>query len=222
MVWNGLGDGTKFDISFIVTHKCDQKCWFCMYECSPDSNSFLDYNIAKEFIESIDLDRVSSFGFYGGEPFVAKQEFEQVINLVRELNKPMFMISNGSWSSLINRFESLRWVSSLGVDTLFISGNHEQTEHQDREWLEYVSKRPNSMNIILKPPDDNFLPMGRLKHVEQKCTQKCKSWYGKPVRFALNPEGKVIFQSCDGVYPVVGDSSIGFNEVVTKITEVCK
>ena len=55
--------------------------------------------------------------------------------------------------------------------------------------------------------------MGRNYNSEWSCTQKCKRW-NKPRRYALVPNGEIIYQSCDGVYPKVGTYVDQFRDIL--------
>ncbi|GAF76804.1 unnamed protein product, partial [marine sediment metagenome] len=55
-----------------------------------------------------------------------------------------------------------------------------------------------------------LLPMGRNATEEWNCTRRCLR-DKKPKRFAVMPNGNIIFQTCDGVYPIVGNIENPFN-----------
>jgi len=75
--------------------------------------------------------------------------------------------------------------------------------------------------IWLKENDDiadGLHPMGRLSHMPFSCSFRCLKI--RPFRIALRPDGKVIFQCCDGVYPVVGDYTSTLDNIEWSIRNI--
>ncbi len=60
--------------------------------------------------------------------------------------------------------------------------------------------------------------MGRLSNRSSSCTFKClKIPKNKPFRIALEPNGNIIFQNCDGIYPVIGNYKNSLKEIEKNI-----
>jgi hypothetical protein len=150
------------------------------------------------------MNRVASFGIYGGEPSLNLNEYARIMDMVAHLDKPHFVITNGSWSKdyeCMMRF--LEFCAQYHI-FIVISGTPEHRQHQDRTILEWLAKQePDAFR--LKPEEENFHPMGRLAgKIPFVCTDKC-TWWDRALRIAVQPDGSIIFQNCDGVYPVVGN-----------------
>jgi len=213
------------DFSIIPSYKCNLSCWFCMYNASPFNTNTLNYELTKKFVETIDWNVVNSVGFYGGEISIDMQLYNKFIDLIPE-NKPRFTISNGSWSK--NLDVCLNFIDFISNNKLRvkISCTPEHTKFQNITLLKKLQDLSNG-NIFIKEHDDTkgkLLSMGRLKYRPVSCTEKCKSM-SLPVvkgelsayRIALEPNGSIILQSCDGRYPVIGNYHQTFSEVINSL-----
>ena len=167
------------------------------------------------------MDHIASFGLYGGEVGVALTGFGACMDLATSFaEKPRFVITNGSWSTdLARATEFIEFVSKHRCHVV-VSGTPEHRKHQDRNVLEsWKEEQPDS--ITLKPKEENFHAMGRLEgKMRFSCSRKCM-WWKKASRIAVQPDGTIIFQNCDGVYPVVGSLSEPF-EVIKKRVSLMK
>ena len=74
---------------------------------------------------------------------------------------------------------------------------------------------------MLKPGErkGDFIPMGKLGHLQVNCTQLCMR-HERPTRIAVQPDGSVIFQNCDGRYPQVGWADEGFPAIRARVEEL--
>jgi len=211
-----------FDCSFIPSYECNLKCWFCMYDCGPDKKEVLDIDKAKYFVNRLDFDKIHMFGFYGGEISINQKLYQQFINLV-PLNKPKFTITNGSWSK--DKIETRKFLEFAFRNNLMIkvsrTPNHVKYQNKDVIW---ALNRTHLYNVYLKENDDTqsrLLPMGRLKNRSFSCTRKCTRIPDKNLyRIAMEPNGNVIFQNCDGVYPVVGKWYNSLEEIEKRICNI--
>lgn len=190
----------KIDLSFIPSYLCNLKCNFCMYSCSKDNKNTMDLDKTKKFIDSIDWDWINSIGFYGGEMFLFPDILGKIIDyLPKEIDK--WCITNGSWSRTLNSTEI--FLDFIGKHNLrcYVSSTPSHKKYQSEQWLNYAIKE----GVELKKDDTQgrLLPMGRNKCKFWDCSEKCKRIEGA-ARYALTPTGNIIFQSCDGVYPIVG------------------
>ncbi|MFW9871730.1 MAG: radical SAM protein [Candidatus Thorarchaeota archaeon] len=212
-----------FDLSFIPSYKCNLNCWFCMYDCGPDKIESLDINNAKYFIDNLDLSKIHMFGFYGGEVSVDKELYQKFIDLTPE-NIPRFTITNGSWSSDKDEAKKfLKFIYKNKLDTK-ISNTKEHRNFQDREFLNVLIKYTKPyLKMYIKENDDTksrLLPMGRLSRRPFSCSKKCTQVDGDLYRIAMEPNGNIIFQNCDGVYPVVGNYKNTLEEIEERIYNI--
>lgn len=205
-----------FDMSFMASLHCDLECSFCMYDSSPRVNDSIDLNAVSQFLYTVDFSIINAFGLYGGEPSLRMRENSSIISMLPP-NKPVFVITNGTWSrSEKQRRQFLGWQARHGLHVI-VSGTAEHIRHQDRLWLEeYAKSSPERFR--LKKAETSFIPMGRLGHLPTICTQKCDT-DSNPTRIAMKPNGDIIFQTCDGSYPVVGRAEEGFPAIQKRLVE---
>jgi hypothetical protein len=198
------------DFSIIPSLRCNLRCPFCMYDCSPDNNTELNYVKTEEFISTIDWGKISSWGFYGGEPSIDTPNYDRFMNLIpKDISK--FIITNGSWSS--SAHAHLDWwefvnkrVSEHGDKLrIVISGTPEHKRFQRGSLIESIGKWEG---ITLKE-DDDIHPMGRAKRDNWTCSKKCLT-HPQPIRLGIFPTGDIILQNCDGVYPVISNYESSF------------
>jgi hypothetical protein len=188
------------DFSFIPSLKCNLNCPFCMYDCDMEQKEILDIEKTEKFISTIDWSMINSCGFYGGEISINMPVFQWFIDMIPE-DVPRFCISNGSWTTISNE---LMWefVAFLTHNKMFlvVSGTPHHKKYQDVHKLQMLKDAyPDGMRL---KGDDIIHPMGRAKKDDWTCTNKCQT-YEVPTRLGLFPNGDVLFQNCDGIYPFV-------------------
>lgn len=209
---------SAYDVSFMVTRQCDLECPFCMYDSSPRVKDRLDIGVAKAFVASLEMERVNSFGFYGGEPAVAMAEFGQVAEML-PVGKPRFVISNGVWSKDKAKTEEfLAWAKGHQM-AVYVSSTPYHQKFQDRAYLERLAEADGTLTLKEAEKKGDFIPMGKLGHLKVNCSQMCVK-HERATRIAIQPDGSVIFQNCDGRYPVVGQASEGFKVLRERIEEL--
>ncbi len=207
----------KYDLSFMYSNRCDLECPFCMYSSSPnvEAENVLALNELLQFITTIDFSMINSFGFYGGEPSLFIEENSRIMDLLPQ-SIPKFVITNGTWShGAMHTSTFLSWCKKYDLK-VFISRTPYHRGFQNEEVIQ-VAVRDNDF-ITLKEPDTKMIPMGRLAKPIIKCTSQC-SWDIRPTRLAIQSDGSVIFQTCDGSYPVVGHIREGFDKVCGRVKQ---
>ena len=214
------------DFSIIPSYRCNLKCWFCMYDASPENTSTLDYSLAKKFIETIDWEIINSVGFYGGEISIDMPLYQSFLDLIPK-DKPRFAITNGSWTRNLDIcLKFLDFITENRIRTK-VSCTPEHIKFQNVDLLKKFQEASNG-NIFIKENDDTkgrLLSMGRLSARPFECTQKCRNM-SRPVvdgelpayRMALEPSGEIILQSCDGRYPVIGSYNDTFDDVLKNLS----
>jgi len=216
----GSDNPNMFDLSFIYTKRCDLECPFCMYSSGPDVNDSIDLDALAKWLGTVDMEHIASFGLYGGEVGIALAGFGACMDMATALaDKPRFVITNGSWSTNIARTtEFIEFVMKYRCHVV-VSGTPEHRRHQNRSVLEALKEeQPDA--ITLKPKDENFHAMGRLEgKMKFSCSMKCM-WWEKASRIAVQPDGTIIYQNCDGVYPVVGNLSEPFDVVRERVSQM--
>jgi len=211
MIAGNNNDG--IDFSFMPSLECDLQCPHCMYDAGYKNTENIDLKQLKKFIRTIPFNMINSFGFYGGEPSINIPLYKTVMKMLPTV-VPKWTITNGTWTKYIEpRTDFMNFVDKFNLK-VFISSTPYHTAAQDRRILSIL--RNYRDNYIVKKDDtlNKLLPMGRNSKDVWECTQKCKTMAG-PERYAVMPNGDVIFQSCDGVYPVVGDYTQTFAEIIT-------
>ena len=210
---------SKFDLSFQYSNECNLSCSFCMYSCGPNVKDRLDLNKLKAFIKTIDFDKyINSIGLYGGEVSLHLEEYSEIVKMLPTETK-VWTITNGTWSKELDKAVNfLTWAESNNVSPIIISGNDEHTAHQNVPGLVGL-QRMFPKNIVLKKPDTELLSMGRLAHKEVKCSEKCFWKEGQAIRIAVMPSGDIMFQTCDGSYPIVGNISEEFPVIAERLQD---
>lgn len=202
-----------YDLSFIYTYRCDLECPFCMYNSSPRIVKTLDINKLKTFLNTVNFNLIRSFGFYGGEIFVDLNGYSIILDLLpNHIQK--WCITNGTWSKNKNdTLKFLSWGKKYRIDPIVVSSTKEHIKYQDRECLIKLSEEKL---IQLKDPNEKWIPMGRLSNTKLTCHLKCET-DKRPTRIAITPDETIIFQTCDGSYPVIGNISESFDNIHNKI-----
>lgn len=206
-----------FDLSFMYSKHCDLECLFCMYDSSPQVHDKLDLTELKQFIRTIDFNLINSCGFYGGEPSLFMKENTKIMDMLPlRFNIPKFVITNGTWSKSLEATQDfLQWMLDHKL-TVYISQTTWHKQFQDAESLAFLSKM--SKHFILKESDTQMLSMGRLARQNPSCFERCQ-WDQRPTRIAVQPDGSIIFQTCDGVYPVIGHMRDGFDFIHERVLQ---
>lgn len=208
-----------YDLSFMVSKHCDLKCSFCMYSSGPDVHDLLDFKKLQPWLKTIKWDRINAIGIYGGEPALFMKENGEILDQVPQ-EVPRFVITNGTWSKDINNtIDFMCWAEKYALQ-VFVSGTDQHVPFQDRSVLERIAYLRPEM-VQLKRPDTNILPMGYLFGQKVKCTVKCQT-IDKPTRLAVQPDGSIIYQTCDGVYPRIGYINEPFSAIDRRITNYLK
>lgn len=207
------------DFSIMPSLECNLKCSFCMYNSSPENKQQIDLKKLVKFLNTIPNKIINSFGLYGGEPSINILLYGKVINLLPE-NILKFTITNGTWTKPYNdKFPA--FIKKYNLQC-FISSTPEHKVFQDPFIIKVASKSLEFYTIKDDDTQGTLLPMGRNKQGEWHCTKKCLR-DKNPQRFAAKPNGDIIFQSCDGIFPVVGNINNPFNlEAYSKQITNCK
>jgi len=202
-----------FDLSIMYSRECNLFCSHCMYNSGPGVRDRLDLVALGRFISTWD-ERINSVGFYGGEVTLHLSEYKRICDLLsQEIQRWMF--SNGTWSTNLSRaHEVLQWTFDNRVSPLIVSGTKYHTPHQDRTVLESLA-RSLPEHVWLKGDEEHYLAMGRLAGLPFTCTHRCET-DKRPTRIAVRPDGSIIFQTCNGVYPVIGNIDEGFPELARR------
>lgn len=210
-----IKDLTKVTPSFIPSLRCNNNCSFCMYTAGPTRNEQLNFDDAKDFVESVNWDYVVGWGLYGGEVSIEMNLYQKFYELLPN-DLPKFIITNGTWSqSAQDTIKFLQWCANK-FRVYISSCTKEHKANQNSAVIETLSKMDG---IYVKFDEEELHPMGRYYNNTYKCTQKCL-WHQQPVRIGIFPTGDVLLQNCDGAYPIVGNIRDGFDFVFDKAVQV--
>jgi len=124
VIINGNLDLKRVDFSFVPSLKCNLECSFCSYKAGPLNKSKLRLSMAEKFLKTVDWKRISSWGFYGGEPSINLKMYQDFVDLIPD-SIPKFVITNGTWSNAwteTKRFLDFVWHNKLFV---VVSGTEE-------------------------------------------------------------------------------------------------
>jgi len=198
------------DFSFIPSLQCDLECTFCMYGGGPVNKLELNLDHARQFLATIDWNRISSWGFYGGEISIALPLYQTFMDLIPpEIQK--FTITNGSWTANPRLMDDFLSFSAKNHLRIIVSGTEEHKRYQNKEVIQFL----DGVSGIHFKGDDDIHPMGRAAKSPWICTQKCLT-HPQPTRLAMFPGGHIILQNCDGAYPVIGSYRDAFNDVFAR------
>ena len=142
-------DEPKFKIwrsaGLLLTYKCNAKCEFCYYNCSPEQGGLMPVDMAINAWQSLKELAGDSVKVHltGGEPFLY---WEHLMGILREARKnnfgPVDMIeTNGFWAvdEKIIR-ERLKILDELGMHRLKISCDPFHQEYVDIELVRRLAK----------------------------------------------------------------------------------
>lgn len=201
------GDG-KVDLSIIGSLHCNLRCSFCMYDAGPSNGRELDRNILNAFLRTVDWDTINSVGFYGGEISTNLKVWGSCISKVdlhapKKWNGHKWCITNGSWSKHHPDFYSFINFANNKDLRVFISTTEEHRAHQDPEKLRILVESSDRFKFKKDDLKSKLLPMGRNKQELWTCSKRCLRL--ERHRMAILPNGDVIYQKCDGIYPVIAN-----------------
>lgn len=206
------GDG-QIDFSIIGSLKCNLKCSFCMYDAGPQNGKELDDNMLVDFLETVDWSTVNSVGFYGGEISINTELWGHYIDAVNDAIKRgmnrrkwkghKWCITNGSWSERHPSFYSFINFANGHDLRVYISTTEEHKDHQDLNKIKLLVASGDRFKFKKDDLKGKLLPMGRNKKELWTCSKRCLRL--ERHRIAILPNGDVIYQKCDGVYPVIAN-----------------
>lgn len=199
------------DFSIIPSLQCNLSCSFCMYNSSIVNSKTINEKILKSFISDIEWNLINSIGLYGGEPSINLKLYERIIKLL-PTDIPKFTITNGSWSlnsSSTKLFLDFVLKYNLKV---FVSSNYEQRCFQDNKIIKTVA---DEYGFVIKSADI-IIPMGRASKNKFECNKKCLEVLNSTdlLRLAVLPTGIIIFQNCNGIYPIIGTFQKSLNSLI--------
>ena len=212
------GDGL-IDLSIMPWLKCDLECPHCQYSAGPDNGGVLHPGELYKFLHSVDWNDINSIGFYGGEMFLDIRGFGQYIEIVTKSQehkgikkhkfKPMWVISNGTFSTAQSHLSNVVTFVHMHKLKVFNSTTPYHKEHQHPR-IKHLTKISDNFSFKKDDTQSRLLPMGRNATEDWYCTRRCQRQEATE-RLAVTPSGDVIYQKCNGVYPVI--ASIRGNHV---------
>jgi hypothetical protein len=206
------GDGL-IDLSIMPTLWCDLECPHCQYNAGPKhKGKTLYWREIHKFLFTVDWNDINSIGFYGGEVFLDMGHFAMYIDLVKDAQlqfgikkhkfKPMWVISNGTFSTAQSHFSNVVAFVHMHNLRVFISTTPHHKEHQHPR-IKNLAKISDNFSFKKDDTKSRLLPMGRNATEDWYCTRRCQR-QEETERLAIMPNGDIIYQKCDGVYPVLG------------------
>lgn len=206
---NGL-----IDLSIMPWLECDLQCPHCQYDAGPEHDEHLDRMELIKFLQTVDWADINSIGFYGGEVFLDLNTFGRYVAIVKsaQLNagikktklKPMWCISNGTFSKSASHFANVITFVHLHNLRVYISTTSYHKEDQHKR-IRNLTKASDNFRFKKDDTKSRLLPMGRNYVEDWYCTRRCQRL--EIDRLAIKPNGDVLYQKCDGIYPVVGNIS---------------
>ncbi len=142
-------DEPKFKIwrnaGLLLTYKCNAKCEFCYYNCSPEQNGLMSADLAINAWKSLKelAGETAKIHITGGEPFLY---WEHLLNILKQAQKENIgtvdMIeTNGFWATDEKIIEErLKILDKLGINKLKISCDPFHQEYVDIELVRRLAK----------------------------------------------------------------------------------
>ena len=215
--------GKPIDFSIMPSFHCNLRCWFCMYDASPDNHMELDFDKTKAFLERFDWSMINAFGFYGGEPYIEMPLYNKFIALIPE-NIQRFVITNGTWSINFEETQTfLHWCNKNRFHVI-VSGTPEHITYQNRLFLKNLEEEFHG-SLELKPADE-IHAQGRASKfdgVQHDCKFTCQRT-DRNIRLGLKPDGNIVYQNCHGEYHIIqtyNEPFAGILERTEKVKSEC-
>lgn len=217
------GEGSV-DLSIMPWLECDLRCPHCQYDAGPELNhnnrgGHLSQQELFKFLRTVNWSDINSIGFYGGEMFLDLPLFSRYVSITKQAQldagikktklKPMWVISNGTFSKALSHFGNVVSFIHLTGLKVFISTTPHHKAHQHPR-IRGLAKSSDNFKFKKDDTKSRLLPMGRNYHENWYCSRRCQRLEATE-RIAIKPNGDVIYQKCDGIYPVLG--SIAGNHV---------
>ncbi len=206
------GDGTV-DLSIMPWLECDLECPHCQYSAGPNKEGKLNQKVLRRFLRTVDWNAINSIGLYGGEVFLNPQQFSYYINIIKNVQlesgtkktklKPMWCISNGTFTRATSTHYNTVVFAHKHNLTVHISTTPYHKEYQDERRARSLITGSQAFCFKKDDTKKRLLPMGRNYTSDWYCTRRCQRL--ERLRLAIKPNGDVIYQKCDGVYPVVAN-----------------
>jgi len=191
-----------------------------MYDASPENKTELDYEKTREFVAKWDFSAINNVGFYGGEPSINFVLYQKFIDLLPKV--PKFVITNGAWSTSVDRTEAfIEFIYDNDLYTI-ISGTKEHKMYQNEGVLRAIKE--NAYNMIRLKDGDVIHKMGRGKDYPgamDKCSGFC-CLDDRITRLAIMPDGNIVFQNCHGNYPIVQTIEDPFEGILERTMNAVK
>lgn len=158
------------EITFVLTQKCNIKCWYCYWNEEKDIRETVDHDFDKviEFIKIHEREKLL-FQFYGGEPTIHPKLIEYTDILNKEFNNvDLWMHTNLLQSK--KYFEQFNKYNNYRINCSF----HSDWVPNIDKWIEKVYSLNNS-TIYLMLQDNNFDLIKELydKNVNKKTVWIC-------------------------------------------------
>jgi len=205
------GNG-PIDLSIIPWLTCDLECPHCQYDAGPNKKGDLHWGELFKFLHRVDWNDINSVGFYGGEMFLDLNKFGKYIEAItrsqehkgikKHKYKPMWVISNGTFSTAQSHFSNVVAFVHMHNLKVFLSTTPHHKKYQDPR-LQHLVKISDNFSFKKDDTRSRLLPMGRNATEDWYCTRRCQRQEATE-RLAIMPDGDIIYQKCDGVYPVLG------------------
>lgn len=139
-------------VCIALTNKCTAACEMCCYECSPQKDSHLTYEVVSDLIDQIEMiGGINDINITGGEPFLYYDELKQIISKATQEGFNVTCLTNSFWCDeyeyVIKRLKELK---ALGLKEIYTS--------MDVFHREYIS--PNKVANLLKASKEIGLACG--------------------------------------------------------------
>jgi organic radical activating enzyme len=198
-------DEPKFKIwrnaGLLLTYKCNAKCEFCYYNCSPEQNGLMPVDMAINAWKSLKelAGNSAKVHITGGEPFLYWEHLVEILQEAKNNNLgPVDMIeTNGFWAidEKIIR-ERLKILDELGMHRLKISCDPFHQEYVDIEPVKRLSRTAKELlgdtRILVRWEKylDNPVEMKNIS-ADERDKQYVEALKDYPCRFTGRAAGRI-------------------------------
>lgn len=134
--------------------QCNAKCNHCCFSCNPYDNTKMNDEQIKFIVQdAIDNKDVRTISFTGGEIFLYKKIFIELLVMIKKSNKKVTIISNGIWGKSLKSAEDfLKILDEYNVDSVTLSHDEFHAEYVPTKYIQnilLVARNFRKIKIVL-------------------------------------------------------------------------
>ncbi|WP_027398976.1 radical SAM/SPASM domain-containing protein [Anaerovorax odorimutans] len=134
---------------FVYTLKCNAECQICCFNCGPDKNEKMDYEMVSDCIKQAAKTKAfEEISFTGGEALLYKDEVEDLIELSSRYHFKTLLTTNAFWAeSIDSAYEMLYELKKKGLSILSVSADEFHQSFIPNKYIENLIKANDKIKI---------------------------------------------------------------------------